>query len=185
MIDQHDSFTSIIGWVPFNEGWGEWNRDITGEIADGVKAQDPSRLVNAHSGVNCCNSKGDSGRGDIIDWHQYTGPALPRPDARRAAIDGEHGGFSYSAPGHVWPGGSVNPYGEVATPEELTAAYVENTQALVGPASTYLSGSIYTQLTDVEGEVNGFWTYDRRVEKMDRDAVRAANLAVIAAGSGR
>jgi len=85
----------------------------------------------------------------------------------------------------VWPGGSVNPYGEVSTPEELTAAYVENTQALVGPASTYLSGSIYTQLTDVEGEVNGFWTYDRRVEKMDRDAVRAANLAVIAAGSGR
>jgi len=184
MIDQHDSFTSIIGWVPFNEGWGEWNRDITGEIADGVKAQDPSRLVDAHSGVNCCNSKGDSGRGDVIDWHQYTGPALPRPDARRAAMDGEHGGFSYSAPGHVWPGGSVNPYGEVSSPEELTAAYVENTEALVDPASTYLSGSVYTQLTDVEGEVNGFWTYDRRVEKMDRDAVRAVNLAVIAAGSG-
>ncbi|WP_423921777.1 PA14 domain-containing protein [Frigoribacterium sp. 2-23] len=183
MIDQHDSFTSIIGWIPFNEGWGEWNRDVTGEIADNVKAQDPSRLVNAHSGVNCCNSKGDSGRGDIIDWHQYTGPALPKPDARRAAIDGEHGGFSYSAPGHVWPGGSVNPYGEVATPAELTAAYVANTNALVGPASTYLSGSVYTQLTDVEGEVNGFYTYDRRIEKMDRAAVRAANLAVIAAGS--
>lgn len=183
MIDQHDSFTSIIGWVPFNEGWGEWNRDVTGEIADGVKAQDPSRLVDAHSGVNCCNSKGDSGRGDVIDWHQYTGPALPRPDGRRAAMDGEHGGFSYSAPGHVWPGGSVNPYGEVDSPEALTEAYVENTDALVGPASDYLSGSVYTQLTDVEGEVNGFYTYDRRIEKMDRDAVRAANEAVIEAGS--
>ncbi|MGO3141315.1 MAG: LamG-like jellyroll fold domain-containing protein [Galactobacter sp.] len=183
MVHQLSWSTSVIGWVPMNEGWGEWDRTATGEIADDVRALDPTRLVNAHSGVNCCNSKGDSGRGDIIDWHMYTGPALPDPDARRAAIDGEHGGFSLSVAGHTWPGGSVNPYGEVSSSKELTEAYVANTAALVRPAEDQLSGAIYTQLTDVEGEVNGFWTYDRQVIKMDKKAVRQANLEVIKAGT--
>ncbi|PYG00594.1 Glycosyl hydrolases family 2, sugar binding domain [Georgenia satyanarayanai] len=183
MVEQFGSSTSIIGWVPFNEGWGEWNLQTTGEIANEIKALDPSRLMNAHSGHNCCNSLGDSGQGDIIDYHQYTGPALPRPDDTRAAIDGEHGGFSLSVPGHVWPGGSVNPYGEVDTSEELTAAYVQNTAELIAPAQDYLSGSVYTQLTDLEGEVNGFWTYDRKVSKMDRDAVRAINQKLVEVGS--
>lgn len=185
MVDQLDAAPSIIGWVPFNEGWGEWDRSATGEIADHVGELDPTRLVNAHSGVNCCNSKGDSGRGDVIDWHEYAnyGPALPRPDATRAAIDGEHGGYSLSILGHVWPGGSVNPYGEVETPDELTAGYVENTARLIRPAQEYLSGSVYTQLTDVEGEVNGFWTYDRRVLKVDTERVAAINRTVIEVGS--
>jgi hypothetical protein len=77
----------------------------------------------------------------------------------------------------------VNPYGEVASSDELTAAYVRNTAALVRPAGAGLSGSVYTQLTDVEGEVNGLWTYDRRVQKMDKRAVRAANQEVIRAGT--
>ncbi|MGO2633328.1 MAG: PA14 domain-containing protein, partial [Galactobacter sp.] len=80
MVHQLSWSTSVIGWIPMNEGWGEWDRDATGELADEIREQDPTRLVNAHSGVNCCNSKGDSGRGDIIDWHMYTGPALPDPD---------------------------------------------------------------------------------------------------------
>lgn len=184
IIEQHRSTPSIIGWIPMNEGWGEWNKAATGELADMVKKLDPSRLVNAHSGVNCCNSHGDSGRGDVIDWHQYTGPAAPRPDANRAAMDGEHGGFSLSIPGHVWPGGSVNPYGEVATKAELTDKYVANTAALARPAQDYLSGSVYTQLTDVEGEVNGFWTYDRSEAKMDRAKVKAINDRIVALGSG-
>lgn len=186
MVDQLDSFTSIVGWVPFNEGWGEWDLDETGEIADAVGEADPSRLVIAHSGVNCCASLGDSGRGDVIDWHEYGdyGPAFPQPDATRAAVDGEHGGLSLSVPGRVWPGGSVNPYGEVANSEELTAGYVENTARLIGAAQTFLSGSVYTQITDVEGEVNGFWTYDRAVLKVDLDQVRAINQLVIALGSG-
>jgi len=184
MIEQHASSPSIIGWIPFNEGWSEWNLADTARVANGIKAQDPSRLVDTHSGVNCCQSLGDSGTGDIIDYHAYTGPASPDPDATRAAIDGEHGGFSLSVLGHTWPGGSVNPYGEVRSSKELTDAYVANTAMLVGLAREKLSGSVYTQLTDVEGEVNGFWTYDRRVSKMDRPRVRAANLAVIAAGTG-
>lgn len=184
IVDQHSWSPSVIGWIPFNEGWGEWSKEGTAQTADAIKKQDPSRLVNAHSGVNCCQSHGDSGAGDIIDWHMYTGPAFPAPDAKRAAMDGEHGGFSLSVPGHVWPGGSVNPYGEVDNSEQLTAAYVKNTAALVRAAGSNLSGSVYTQLTDVEGEVNGLWTYDRQVQKMDKKQVRAANQQVILAGSG-
>ncbi|HEV7965716.1 MAG TPA: glycoside hydrolase family 2, partial [Actinoplanes sp.] len=92
MVREHQSWTSIVAWVPFNEGWGEWDQAETGRIADSVHAQDPSRLVNAHSGVNCCNSHGDSGQGDVIDFHQYLGPASPSPTADRVSIDGEHGG---------------------------------------------------------------------------------------------
>jgi len=183
IVSQLASSTSVIGWVTMNEGWGEWSKEGTGELATNVKSWDPTRLVNAHSGVNCCNSHGDSGKGDVIDWHMYTGPAFPHPDKTRAAMDGEHGGFSLSVAGHVWPGGSVNPYGEVASSAELTEAYVKNTAALVRAAGDDLSGSVYTQLTDVEGEVNGLWTYDRRVQKMDKKAVRDINRQVIAAGS--
>ncbi|ALN14518.1 hypothetical protein ASQ49_03650 [Acidipropionibacterium acidipropionici] len=184
IVKQHSWSTSIIGYIPMNEGWGEWSKEGTAELAATIKKLDPSRLVNAHSGVNCCNSHGDSGAGDVIDWHMYTGPAFPSPDAKRAAIDGEHGGFSLSIPGHVWPGGSVNPYGEVPDSSALTAAYVKNTAALVRAAGSNLSGSVYTQTTDVEGEVNGLWTYDRQVQKMDKAKVRAANEQVIRAGSG-
>lgn len=184
MIDQLRSVPSVIGWIPFNEGWSEWDLDATARVAADIKKDDPTRLLNTHSGVNCCQSLGDSHTGDILDHHAYTGPASPNPDATRAAIDGEHGGFSLSVRGHVWPGGSVNPYGEVDSSAALTKAYVENTSRLVGLAREKLSGSVYTQITDLEGEVNGFWTYDRRISKMDRAAVRAVNLKVQAAGDG-
>jgi len=181
IIDQLRSVPSIVGWVTFNEGWGEWNLADTARIGTTIDAYDPSRILNTHSGYNCCASKGDSKTGDIIDWHQYTGPALPKPDATRAAIDGEHGGFSMSAPGHMWPGVSANPYGGVANSEALTDAYVENTEKLVRPAQCYLSGSVYTEISDVENELNGFWTYDRRVLKMDEARVKDVNERVIAA----
>ncbi|NHC16580.1 LamG domain-containing protein, partial [Motilibacter deserti] len=185
VVDEHDSITSVIGWVVFNEGWGEWDRTTTGQIADSVKAQDPTRLVNAHSGVNCCNSKGDSGRGDILDWHEYrdNGPAFPAPDANRAAIDGEHGGMGLVIPGHTWPGGSLNNYGpDLQTRADLTRAYVNNERPLIAAASCGLSGSVYTQITDVETELNGLWTYDRREEKVDPAQIRAINEEIIAAG---
>lgn len=88
-----------------------------------------------------------------------------------------------SVAGHMWPGPSANPYGDVGTKEALTAAYVANSQKLISPARCYLSGSVYTQISDVENEVNGLHTYDRRVLKMDGVAVKAVNEKVIAAGS--
>ena len=184
MVDEHDSWTSVIGWVPFNEGWGEWNREATGRIANDVKTQDPSRLVNAHSGVNCCNSLGDSGQGDVIDYHQYVGPASPMPDDRRVAIDGEHGGFGLEVEDHMWFG-SGGAYEMTDSKEELTRRYVENQEDLLDAAdSCALSAGIYTQITDVEHEVNGFFTYDRQVEKMDFGQVRAINEEIIASADG-
>ncbi|WP_235833280.1 LamG-like jellyroll fold domain-containing protein [Glaciibacter flavus] len=184
MVDQLKNSTSVIGWIPFNEGWGQWSVDAASEVGAQVKAQDPSRLVNDRSGSNCCDTPGDPGTGDIIDWHQYQGPALPAPDAKRASIDGEHGGLTLPVEGHSWPGADVNPYGAVKDSAALTAGYVANTQVLRDQGAPYgLSGSIYTQITDVEGEQNGFFTYDRQVEKVDEAAVRAINLETIAAGT--
>jgi hypothetical protein len=184
MIREHQSFTSIVAWVPFNEGWGEWDRTATGRIADDVKQQDPTRLVNAHSGVNCCNSHGDSGRGDVIDFHQYLGPASPAPSGTRVSIDGEHGGFGLKTSNHMWFGDG-QAYEMEPDSATLTRKYVENQQAVITSAqSCGISGSIYTQITDVEGELNGFFTYDRQVTKMDLKQVKAINQKIIAAADG-
>jgi hypothetical protein len=183
MAELHN-FPSIIGWIVFNEGWGEWDRTATGQLTDQVKALDPSRLVNAHSGVNCCNSHGDSGSGDIIDHHDYNNTDPAAPDATRAAMDGEHGGFTLRTPGHMYPGTPLAIYSGVQTKAALTQRYVDNTESFyLAQAGAELSGSVYTQVTDLEHEINGMWTYDRRVLKVDPVAVRAINLKVIAAGA--
>ncbi|MFJ6728636.1 LamG-like jellyroll fold domain-containing protein [Streptomyces sp. NPDC091281] len=184
MMRQHHNAPSVIGWIVFNEGWGEWDRTETGKITDAVKAADPSRVVNAHSGVNCCNSKGDSGKGDIIDHHDYNNTDPPFPDANRAAMDGEHGGFTLRAPGHMWPGTPTVIYSGVADKEALTRKYVENTEKYyLDQAGAELSGSVYTQITDLENELNGLYTYDRRDIKVDPKRVREINRKVIAAGA--
>ncbi|MEU9757780.1 LamG domain-containing protein, partial [Streptomyces althioticus] len=183
MMRQHHNSPSVIGWIVFNEGWGEWDREETGKLTEAVKAADPSRVVNAHSGVNCCNSKGDSGTGDIIDHHDYTNEDPPFPD-HRAAMDGEHGGFTLRTPGHMWPGPPTVIYSGVDSKEALTRKYVENTERFyLDQAAAELSGSVYTQITDLENELNGLYTYDRREIKVDPKQVRDINLKVIAAGA--
>ncbi|MGA5344382.1 LamG-like jellyroll fold domain-containing protein [Streptomyces griseoincarnatus] len=183
MMRQHHSSPSVIGWIVFNEGWGEWDREETGRLTEAVEAADPSRVVNAHSGVNCCNSKGDSGTGDIIDHHDYNNEDPPFPD-HRAAMDGEHGGFTLRTPGHMWPGPPTVIYSGVDSKEALTRKYVENTEKFyLDQAAAELSGSVYTQITDLENELNGLYTYDRREIKVDPEPVREINLKVIAAGA--
>ncbi|MFJ7771033.1 LamG-like jellyroll fold domain-containing protein [Streptomyces sp. NPDC097107] len=180
---QHHNAPSVIGNVVFNEGWGEWDREESGRIAEAVKAADPSRIVNAHSGVNCCNSKGDSGKGDIIDHHDYNNEDPPFPD-HRAAMDGEHGGFTLRNPGHMWPGAPTVIYSGVADKEALTRKYVENTEEFyLEQAGAELSGSVYTQISDLENELNGLYTYDRREIKVDPVRVHEANRKVVAAGA--
>lgn len=181
MMKQLHNYPSIGAWIVFNEGWGEWDRTETGKITEKVQAADPSRVVNAHSGVNCCNSKGDSGKGDIIDHHDYNNTDPAFPDENRAAMDGEHGGFTLRSPGHMWPGAPTAIYSGVADKAALTAKYVENTRKYyLEAAGAELSGSIYTQVTDLENELNGLWTYDRREIKVDPAPVRKINQEVIA-----
>lgn len=184
MMREHHNAPSVIGWIVFNEGWGEWDRTETGKITESVKEADPSRVVNAHSGVNCCNSKGDSGKGDIIDHHDYNNEDPPFPDDKRAAMDGEHGGFTLRTPGHMWPGAPTVIYSGVNDKEALTRKYVENTEKFyLDQAGAELSGSIYTQISDLENELNGLYTYDRREIKVDPVRVREINRKVVAAGA--
>src|SRR4029078_8796804 len=82
MVDQLRSVTSIIGGGVFNEGWGEYD---TRRVANAVKAEDPTRMVNANSGVNCCKSRPDSMAGDIYDEHTYVGPRQPAVTDERSA----------------------------------------------------------------------------------------------------
>jgi hypothetical protein len=182
IVQQLKGTTSIIGWIPFNEGWGQWSIPAAGELSTLIKKVDPSRIVNARSGYNCCDTKGDVHAGDIIDVHDYQGPGLPSPDATRASMDGEHGGLTLGVAGHVWPNTAINPYGDVKDASALNAGYVANTAVLrdKGPA-VGMSGSVYTQITDVEGEHNGLYTYDRQVEKVDEAKVKAINEATIKA----
>jgi hypothetical protein len=182
IIEQLKGETSIIGWIPFNEGWGQWSIPAAAELAAQIRHLDPSRLVDARSGANCCDTKGDPHAGDVYDVHDYQGPGLPSPDATRASMDGEHGGLTLGVPGHVWPNTAINPYGDVKDSAALTAGYVANTAVLrdKGPAIG-VSGSVYTQITDVEGEHNGLFTYDRKVEKVDAARVRAINAETIRA----
>ncbi|MCU7729145.1 glycoside hydrolase family 2 [Actinoplanes sp. KI2] len=184
MVREHQSWTSIVAWIPFNEGWGEWSRDDTGRIASAVKEQDPSRLVNAHSGVNCCNSHGDSGAGDVIDFHQYLGPASPAPSGNRVAIDGEHGGFGLKTSNHMWFGDG-QAYEMEPDSATLTSKYVANQEGVITSARYCgISAAIYTQITDVEAELNGFFTYDRQLAKMDLKQVRAINQKIIRTADG-
>ena len=193
MVDEHDHITSVTTWVPYNEGWGELDQATTARVAEMVKQQDPSRMVNAHSGVNCCESQGDSGAGDIYDQHNYQNPPLPVPFDDRATVAGEYGGVALRMPEHEYdPSISFAPYGAEPTPERLTERYEElQDQMRRGIASCGVSAGVYTEITDLEGEVNGMWTYDRQVFKPteeNRDRIVAANQAVIEAsddiGSG-
>ncbi|GAA0799171.1 AbfB domain-containing protein [Spirilliplanes yamanashiensis] len=184
MIAHLKGITSVVHWVPFNEGWGEYD---AGRIADLVKSLDPTRLVNHNSGSNCCESDPDPGNGDVIDDHHYVGPAMTRlPSDTRIAVLGEYGGLGMRAPGHEW-----NPAGPHYSPEwlpdfnALTGRYVQTAAQLIDLITTRgMSASVYTEPTDVENELNGFFTYDRQVRKMDFARVREVNLRVLGAARG-
>ncbi|PRX49486.1 glycosyl hydrolase family 2 [Prauserella shujinwangii] len=170
--------TSVIGWVVFNEGWGEYD---TARLTAEVKAADPGRLVIAASGVNCCHSHPDSGAGDVYDDHTYVGPGRPRVRDGRALLDGEYGGIGLVVAGHTWPGEPFA-YELAADSAALTRRYVELTRELERLVREHgLSGAIYTQTTDVENEVNGLLTYDRRVVKVAEPEIAERNRAVLAA----
>ena len=170
IINANKEHPSIVMWVPFNEGWGQFD---TARIADWTRELDPTRLVDAVSGW------ADRGVGDVHDWHVYPGPGSPKPEAKRAAYLGEYGGLGLPLEGHTWQDKDNWGYRSYESSEALTDAYVkliENMRWLI--ADPGLSGAIYTQTTDVEIEVNGLMTYDREVLKMDEDRVRAANMSL-------
>ncbi|MBZ9750106.1 AbfB domain-containing protein [Deinococcus sp. HMF7604] len=179
MVDQHRSSPSIVTWVAQNEGWGEYD---PARIADAVKAWDPSRLVDNMSGWNCCGY--DGGNGDLADWHVYVGPGTPNPSLSRVSVLGEFGGLGLRTPGHEWNPNTSFSYEmqpSVAAFNDRYLGLVQATRALM--INKGLSASIYTELTDVESEVNGLYTYDRQIAKIDVARARTAHLGLIAASN--
>jgi len=166
MITTFYNHPSIIMWVPYNEGWGQWD---TPRIVDLIKKLDPTRLVNNTSGWT------DRGVGDVHDIHSYPGPAAPPTEKKRAAVLGEFGGLGLPVKGHTWQDEKNWGYRSYETREELTDAYValiDNLRSLIGDG---LCAAVYTQTTDVEIECNGWMTYDRAMIKMDAKKAAAAN----------
>jgi Glycosyl hydrolases family 2, TIM barrel domain len=171
IIDARRQFPCIVGWVPFNEGWGQFD---TVRVSRWIKKYDPSRLVDPASGWN------DFPIGDIHDKHDYPGPSAPPADAGRASVLGEFGGLGLPIPGHLWVNDKKNwGYRKFESRDALTAAYISLAAKLRPLVESRLSAAVYTQTTDVETEVNGLMTYDRELIKMDADRVRAANTELV------
>ena len=171
LIDEHISSPSVVMWVTFNEGWGQYD---VGRVAEQAKAWDPTRLVNNQSGLNL---GADGGAGDIMDEHGYPSPALPpRPDGRRALVSGEYGGLGLAVPGHAW---SVQQSYVDVDPATYTDDYLTKLDEVHALACRGGNGAVYTQISDVEGELNGLLTYDRKVLKPDAARLKAAHEVLI------
>lgn len=161
MADHLHSFPCVCAWVPFNEGWGQFD---SAEVAQWLRAYDPTRPVDHASGWF------DHGAGQMRSLHVYF-KALPgdEPDQERALVLSEFGGYSLRVAGHEWDASAEFGYRKLGSTQALTDAYIELLEKQLKPwIRRGLSAAIYTQTTDVETEVNGFVTYDRAVEKMDR-----------------
>ena len=164
LIDAFGNHPAIVTWVPFNEGWGQFETD---KVLAWTKKYDPTRLVDGPSGWT------DRGTGDIYDVHHYPGPAMPAVEKKRAVVLGEFGGLGLPVEGHLWWSKRNWGYRTYKTRGELRSNYARLMRKLRPLYAAGLAGAIYTQTTDVEGEVNGLMTYDRKIIKHTAEEVAA------------
>lgn len=170
IIDYLYSFPSIGVWVPFNEAWGQFKGP---EIAEWTKAYDPSRLVNPASGGNHYLT------GDILDLHHYPQPKMTLLDTNRATVLGEYGDIGLVIPDHVWVKNRDNwGYTRFNSPKEVTDEYARYADELLRLIGCGFAAAVYTQTTDVEVEVNGLMTYDRKVVKVEEERIREINRTI-------
>ena len=163
------SYPCIGTWVPFNEAWGQFK---TPEIVEWTKEYDPTRLVNPASGGNHYTC------GDMLDLHNYPAPEMYLYDAQRANVLGEYGGIGWVVKDHIWEPDRNWGYVQFNSSKEVTDEYVKYTDILYDLITRGFSAAVYTQTTDVEVEVNGLMTYDRKVIKVDEKRVREANMRI-------
>ena len=168
MIFSLENHPSIVVWVPFNEAWGQHK---TVEVGEWVEQRDPTRLVNIASGGNFWPV------GHIVDAHAYPSPAFPFKQGGNnrfqnfIKVVGEFGGHGYPVPEHLWDASRRNwGYGGLPqSKEEYKQRYVDSIQKLIQLQKEGIAAGVYTQTTDVEGEINGLLTYDRKVRKIPAD----------------
>ena len=166
IIDCLYSVPSIGVWVPFNEAWGQFKAP---EIAEWTKAYDPSRLVNPASGGNHYLT------GDILDTHHYPHPRMTLLDTNRATVLGEYGGIGLVMKEHLWEPDRNWGYVRLNSPKEVTDEYEKYADMLYKLIGRGFAAAVYTQTTDVEVEVNGLMTYDRKVMKVEPERIRRIN----------
>ena len=167
MVGQLFNAPSVVLWVPFNEGWGQFDSTL---VMERLRALDPTRPVDPASGWH------DQGAGELRSLHVYFKPFRFRRDRRgRALALSEFGGYNLRVDGHCF---NQKDYGYRRLPDAaaLWRDFSRLYEREVLPAVPKgLCASVYTQLSDVEDELNGLMTYDRRVVKLDADEVRELN----------
>lgn len=171
IMAQVKKFPCIVMWVPFNEAWGQFD---TKAVVDFTRAQDPTRLINMSSGGNW-----EPDCGDVMDNHHYPYPAMYLWEPKMAAVLGEYGGIGLPLQGHLWQTDRNWGYVQYKNGDEVLDEYARFADQLILLIKQGVCGAVYTQTTDVEGEVNGLMTYDRKVVKMNEGKLREINTKVI------
>ena len=171
VIAAFKGFPCIVVWVPFNEGWGQFD---TEEVVQFTRAQDPTRLINYASGGNFVHCSGD-----ILDLHNYPHPEMYLYDSEHINVLGEYGGIGWPVEGHLWQPDRNWGYVQFKSADEVLDTYEKYAEMLIDLIDDGFAGAIYTQTTDVEIEVNGLMTYDRKVVKLDQERLHAINTKVI------
>ena len=205
MMDNLGKVPCIVAWIPYNEGWGQPGEYLTHAMLDFVRRYDRTRVVSGPSG--CWDWEGGHlipqgwkwetrietkhkpagvcEAADTVDMHLYRGPAMFAVNDRRATFLGEFGGLGHAVSNHVWQSErkiwGYKGMEDTATREGLLKTYLGLMDQVRGLAAKGLAGSVYTQTTDVENEVNGLMTYDRKVLKYDAEALKKAHEDIISA----
>lgn len=167
VIEHLRFFPSIVMWVIFNEGWGQFDSI---EMANLARQQDPTRWIDHASGWV------DQGGFDFQSIHTYTLPIELKDDGRMLILS-EFGGYSHPVKGHHSE--KVFGYRQYETQKEYQQAMIDLYETQIIPQKHLLSGVCYTQLSDVEEEINGLITFDRQVIKCDPQILREINKKLI------
>ena len=162
-------FQCIIVWTPFNEAWGQFDTEA---VVQYTLQRDNLRLINAASGGN------HRAVGNFIDFHTYPDPRYPFKYNESINVVGEYGGLGLEIKNHTWKDDNWS-YNQVYSKEELTGNYTLYIETLIDLAKQGISAAIYTQVTDVEGEINGLMTYDRNETKIF-DSIKEVNERLFA-----
>lgn len=169
MIDLLYNTVSLALWVPFNEGWGQFDAL---KAAAFIRKRDDTRPIDHASGWY------DQGGGDIKSIHWYFRPyhhKQPSKEQRPICLT-EYGGYNCAVPGHCWGEGAEFGYKKISDPAEFNRAFQKLIEEQIIPAKERgLAAAVYTQVSDVEGERNGLLTYDRKVCKANEAIFRAVN----------
>ena len=177
IINAFKNFQCIVVWVPFNEAWGQFDTPAAVKL---TRELDPTRLINPSSGGNYDLSQGVEGFGDILDVHHYPCPAMNIFERKFVNVIGEYGGIGLPVEGHTWEIARKWGYGgNKKDSEEVMKTYEGFLEMLKIFVQTGCAAAVYTQTTDVEGEVNGLITYDRKVIKVDMPRIAKGNQSVI------